>query len=240
MSVDADLAGFFSSMRGMLLGQTRASEVEAVCGPSPSGTARLQYYRTLVSNDHTGLLDRVYAFARGWVAPDVWSRLCHGFLAEHPPTHWEINRVGLGFPAWLAAHLDGLPPWLAEVAEYEWLELDVFLSAAPDLEPWREGPVALNPSLDVRQLAWDVPRWIADKRPEPGPAARPTVLIAWRDPRTLMCRFVEGTADVMFVVQAIHQGGDPVAVAQAHGLDPAVVGALMRDLGERGLLVVPV
>lgn len=234
------LGAYFAAMGAMLVGRTSAVDVETACGPSPSGTARLQYYRTLVSNDWTGLLDAVFAYARRQVEPAAWTRLCHGYLDAHPPAHWELNRLGAGLPAWIAGRLeagDGLPPWLAELADVEWLELEVYLSPAEDRAPWVEGPVAINPTVDVRQLRWDVPRWISAGRLAGGPEERAVVTIAWRDPRSLKCRFAEGTPDTLFVIQAVHQGLDPGAAAAAHGLDPAVIGALMRDLGERGLLV---
>ncbi|GMV38464.1 MAG: hypothetical protein AMXMBFR64_01800 [Myxococcales bacterium] len=230
------LPGWFATMMGLLEGRTDAAAVEAVLGPSPSGTTRLQYYRTLVSNDWTGLLDAVYPYTRALMAPAQWDAVCRRFLAEHPPNHWELNRLGARLPEWLASQADATP-CLADVAAVEWLELEVTLHPAPDVLPWEAGPVVLNPTVDVRQLRWDVPGWLASGRPHGGLTERPTLCIAWRDPRTLRCRLTEGTAAILFVVQAVHQAVPPLDAARGHGVDPDDVEALARDLGRRGLLV---
>lgn len=242
------LPAFFDAMRPFLLGQTDVERVEASCGPSPSGSARLAFYRRLVRDDHTGVLDKLYPFTRRRVSEADWRRLGDAYLVDHVPDHWEMNRLGAMFPAWLAERLghsgkkleagERLPPYLAELAEYEWTEFSTYTHPAPDPTPHAgDGPFALNPTADVRQLRFDVPRWVADGMPGEGPERRATLVVVFRDPRTQRCRFIDGTPATLFVVQSVHHGLDPREAAREHGLEPETVGALAADLADRGLLV---
>jgi hypothetical protein len=233
------LQTFFEAMRPFLLGESTAEDVVAACGESPSGLERLRLYRRLVDDDYTAVLDKLYVMTRESVSARTWSALRADYLRDHTPTGWEMNRLGEQLPSWLAARGPdpAVPPWLPELADYEWLEFATFTSPEDDLPPWKgEGPPAINPTAGLRQLRYDIPRWVLEGR-EASPEGRTTTLLAWRDPRTMMCRFAEGTAETLFLLTAVTQGQAPEDAAREHGLDTTLIGALTRDLGSRGLLV---
>ncbi|MFA9461524.1 DNA-binding domain-containing protein [Thiohalorhabdus sp. Cl-TMA] len=147
-------------------------------------------YRRLVFNNLKGLLSSNFPVLRRSLGEEVWLDLVADFLAEHHAETPYFLRVGEEFLAYLAGargDRSGDPPFLLELAHYEWVELA--LSVAEE-EP---GEVSADPEgdlltgLPVRSpLAWTLQYRFPVHRIGPGflpeePPEQPTCLVVYRD-----------------------------------------------------------
>ncbi|GHH48574.1 HvfC family RiPP maturation protein [[Pseudomonas] boreopolis] len=164
--------------------------------PAPAGMdpRRLQVYRELYLNNLESLLSGNFPVLRRTLGDAAWRRLCDDFARDHrarSPLFTEIGREFLDYlderdPA-------ALPPWLPELAHYEWIELDLLLDGAPLPPHLPDGDLLAGtpvPSPAVRLLGyrWPVHRIGPDFQPEAPPPA-PTWLLAHR--RDGQVRFAE-------------------------------------------------
>lgn len=147
--------------------------------PRPAGVAarRMAIYNELLFNNLTGFLDACYPVTRSVLGERRWRRLQRVFFREarcQTPYFREIPRE---FLDWLVAHTKlaklaklGGPPWLTELAHYEWVELalDIMDVATPahDAEgDLLDGFPVLAPALMNLAYAWPVQRIGPDYRP---------------------------------------------------------------------------
>lgn len=116
--------------------------------PAPEGVdpRRLRVYADLFYRNVEGLLASGFPVIRRTLGDDAWHALVRGFLREHPartPLFAEVAREMLRY---LDARADAGrddPPWLRELAHYEWVELALQVSEA------RASDIAHDPSADL-------------------------------------------------------------------------------------------
>ena len=166
--------------------------------PPPSGieARRLKIYRELFFNNVEGMLAGNFPVLRKLYGDDGWGGLIRAFYRDHDcqtPLFTELAREFLRYldtrasidQSGDAGHDD--PPWLRELAHYEWIELALQISEA------RNDEIAHDPRgnlLDGRPLVsplawplayvWPVHRIGPNYRPETTPEA-PTLLMLRRD-----------------------------------------------------------
>ena len=157
--------------------------------PPPPGVEerRLRVYRSLFLDSIGGLLAGNFPVIRRTLADAGWQSLVQAFYTGHRCTTPLFTEVAREFVDWLAGRdpeTTGDPPWLAELAHYEWVELALQISEA-DVVPRAGRPVgacriALSPLARPLAYAWPVHRIGPDFRPTDLPEA-PTLLLARRD-----------------------------------------------------------
>jgi hypothetical protein len=161
--------------------------------PPPPGLEdrRLAIYRDLFFNNVSNLLAGNFPVLRALHDAEGWRALVRAWYSEHRAHTPLFPELGREMVRWLedrASRAAGDPPWFAELAHYEWMEV-VAANAETDL-----ADVAHDPDGDllagrplVSPLAWPlVYRWPvhrigADARPAPEPPATPTCLVIVRD-----------------------------------------------------------
>ncbi|HUH89148.1 MAG TPA: putative DNA-binding domain-containing protein [Lysobacter sp.] len=130
---------------------------------------------------------------------DRWTPLIRDFYREHPsrtPLFTELAREFLRYLQHRADTARGDPPWLPELAHYEWVELALQISEnvvdapgespAPTLagivagEPLTRVALRLSPLAWPFAYRWPVHRLAPDYLPE-SPPAEPTFLLLQRD-----------------------------------------------------------
>lgn len=132
--------------------------------PAPAGIEprRLKVYRELFFNNIESMLGGNFPVIRRILSrepePGRWPALVRDFYREHPartPLFPEIAREFLRYVEGRAGAGRGDPPWLAELAHYEWVELALQISEA------RAGDITHDPGGDllagaplVSPLAW--------------------------------------------------------------------------------------
>lgn len=199
--------------------------------PAAAEARRVAIYRDLFYNNVASLLASNFPVIRALLADAEWHALVRAFYAghrAHTPLFPEIGRE-------LVRYLEsrdaaGDPPFLPELAHYEWAELAVSIDeAALDEVPHdRDGDLAtgvpvLSPLAWPLLYRWPVHRIRADFRPTEPPAA-PTCLIVSRN-RADEVGFFEATPVILRMVELMQESART-------GLE--VAQALARELGAAG------
>ncbi len=170
--------------------------------PPPPGIEerRLKIYRELFYNNVEGLLAGNFPVIRKTLGQDAWHALIRAFFRDHrarTPLFPELAREFLRFLEVRRERAEHDPPWLLELAHYEWVELALDVEQAepdiagcdPDGDLLERSPV-LSPLAWPLAYAWPVHRIGPDYQPETAPD-QPSFLMVRRDHRKI--RFSEIT-----------------------------------------------
>ncbi len=189
--------------------------------PAPEGIEerRLGVYRRLFFNNLRNLFAKNFPVIRKLHDDSAWDAIIRDFMTHHRPTTPLFTEIGREFVDYLentrdASHDD--PPWLAELAHWEFLETTVRLHAADidavevesEAELLDHCPV-LNPTLAIGQYQWPVHRIGPDYRPDT-PEPSPVLLAAYRrrDDKVAFMKINALTAHLLSNLQsADHQPG---------------------------------
>lgn len=175
-----------------------------VAPPAGVEDRRLAVYRELLYNTVQGLLAGNFPVIRQTLPDDDWHALVRAFQANHRCQTPLFTEIGREFVRWLEARADGdpaLPPWLPELAHYEWVELalqisdaglppgiDTLVDAAGDTgHALLDGIPLASPQAWALAYRWPVHRIGPAHRPSQPPPS-PTLLLVRRD----------GTGEVRF------------------------------------------
>jgi len=165
--------------------------------PAPPGIEdrRMAIYRELFFNNVRDLLGRSFPVIRKLLGDAAWDAVVRDWLVRHrarTPLFLELPRE---FLAYLQEERDPAaadPPFLAELAHYEWVELALSIDERdPDMTGIKEeadllaGRPVLSPLAWSLAYTWPVHRISPEYRPaEPPP--EPTRLVVYRDRRDRM------------------------------------------------------
>lgn len=229
--------------------------------PAPAGLEdrRLGIYRELFFNNLRDLLGRSFPVTRKILGEEAWQRLVRDWLIQHraqTPLFLELPREFLTYLAEERAAAPGDPPFLAELAHYEWVELALAIDEhellALDVD--REGDLltevpVLSPLAWSLAYTWPVHRLSPDYQPAT-PPAEPTRLLVWRD-RSDKVGFMEINLVTARLVEllAAADGGAPrtgracmlqIAAELGQAESEAIVAAgveVLQDLRARDIIV---
>ena len=166
--------------------------------PAPQGVEprRLKIYQDLVYNNIEGFISGGFPVLRSLYADDDWHALVHQFIDGHrchTPYFLEISQEFLQFLTEEYQALDSDPPFIAELAHYEWVELALDIS----LESLEHRGELENPLLEIpalSPLAWllsyQFPVHKLGQGFQPTSADEPTFLVVYRN-REDDVRFME-------------------------------------------------
>ena len=159
---------------------------DPAANPPPPGIddQRLAVYRDLFLNGIESLLAGNFPVIRRTLGDDAWRTLVRGFYAEHRCRTPLFTEVGREFVQYLEGR-EGVPPWLHELAHYEWVELALQISdePLPPHDPAGDvlvGKPVLSPHAWALAYCWPVPRIGPGFQPVAMPEA-PTLLLVRRD-----------------------------------------------------------
>lgn len=173
-----------AELQRQLAAALRAAEAPLLAQVDPR---RLAVYRELVRANIDGLLQRNFPVLRRIASVEQWEHWVRAFLLEHEARSPYFLEIGREFVDWLQqrqASPDD-PPFLAELAHYEWVELALAVDPA-ELPPAVIPIQPLAAGLALSPLAWPLEyRWpVHQIGPGTHPAslpAEPTRLLAYRD-----------------------------------------------------------
>jgi len=188
-SVDAHEAGTprFQALQYAFAAHLRDPERNAP--PPDLDDRRLQVYRELFYNNVEGLLAGNFPVIRAILPDAEWHVLVRAFLSDHrshTPLFTEIGREFIRFLEARAEAGRADPPWLVELAHYEWVELALLIDEhrIEDVPHVRAGDLLAGQPV-ISPVAWPlvyrfpVHRLSAEYRPDQ-PPAEPTCLIVVR------------------------------------------------------------
>lgn len=222
---------------------------ESAPAPADVEPRRMAVYRDLFINNLVDLLGGAFPVLRRILGNGGWHALVREFYARHhahTPYFLELPRE---FLEWLQARDAGAgdPPFMAELAHYEWVELALAISEEEAPPPGAlatdplETPLAVSPLAWPLAYRWPVHRIGPDHRPDQ-PPAQPTFLVVYRDGGDRV-QFLEIGAETARLLDALERSAGLTARAACagHGLplvaDTARAAAdSIRDLHGRGVL----
>ncbi|MCP1419673.1 hypothetical protein J3D47_003916 [Pseudomonas laurylsulfativorans] len=158
--------------------------------PAEMDPARAQVYRDLVFANLSSLLSGTFPVLVRILGDEGWRSLVRIFLRDHRARTPKFGEIAQEFVEFLAAEPEALadggwPPFMVELAHYEWVEMALQQS---DAEPLDGGDAALllDRPLRVSALAWPLayawpvhqvgPGYLPDVLPD-----QPTLLLVRRD-----------------------------------------------------------
>jgi len=216
----------------------RAPHAAPPAGIDPSAAA---LYQRLFRRNIAQLLAGNFPVLRRTLQDDAWQALLDDFCRRHAARTPLFPRIGAEFVAFLHQRPDDAAhPWAAELAQHEWVELDLRLddSPLPAHDPAGDllaGVPVCSPWLRLHRYRWPVQRVCPQYRPTHAPP-EPTWLLARRDADGQV-RFAElsaaaarllallaepgpatGLARLQQLLDETGVAGDGAMLQQAHGL----------------------
>ncbi|WP_346839056.1 putative DNA-binding domain-containing protein [Microbulbifer sp. SAOS-129_SWC] len=181
--------------------------------PAGIEARRLALYRELVYNNLESFICSGFPVLRSLYRDADWHALVQDFVARHAcrsPYFLQISEEFLDYLQREHRPRACDPPFLLELAHYEWVELALEVGAAeiPANLASRGDPLAKIPVLSplMRSLSYRYPvhRIGVDFRPRQAPAA-PTFLLVYRD-RSDAVGFMEVNAVTARLLELAHNG----------------------------------
>ena len=213
---------------------------------------RMKIYTELFYNNVEGFLANAFPVLRR-ITPDArWHAMARDFFARHESHQPLFHRIAEEFLRYLerTRRAKDDPPFLRELAHYEWVELALSVAPAPRVRADAGGDLLERVPL-VSPLAWPlsyaypVQRIDPDYRPE-APPAQPTHLVVWRN-RDDEVKFMEANAVTARLLQLLAPGRTTgrkalqrIARELEHPQPEAVVkegAAIVAGLRERGIIL---
>ena len=184
--------------------------------PAELDDRRMGIYRELIFNNLESLLAGNFPVLHGLLSKDRWQALVRDFLIRHrarTPLFPELPQEFLDYLAKERGERPEDPPFLLELAHYEWVELALLIAEdEPDL-------AGIDPNGDllagcplVSPLAWSLAYRYPVHRIGPGhepqePAAEPTRLLVYRN-RTDQVEFMEINAVTQRLIELLREVQD--------------------------------
>jgi hypothetical protein len=182
---------------------------EKVCfDPHYEPSGRFRTYRDLVFEGMLEVVQNICPVTRSILSDEEIKKLFWDFLLASPPQSpvlrnlpWEVSQF---------LRRQGHPlleeyPWLGELMEYEFLEIEVrFAEEGTGVVP--PGAVALNPAHALGEYTWPV-HFIDAKNHDVRVLPRGEFyLFLWRDPQSLEVKFMELNNLVAALIRQLKQG----------------------------------
>lgn len=217
--------------------------------PSGIPPRRAQVYESLLINNVSGFINACFPVCRKLIEAGIWQNLCRAFFRDwrsQTPYFRDIPGEFLLYLQQLqemqqSELLHQLPPWLLQLAHYEWAELNVDVSDDDADQP----PVGLSVRGSVMNLAyqWPVHRISVEFQPE---QPSETFLVVLRNTQHKVS-FIEINAATYVLIDQIQQQALPreavvqrlseVLQRQCDAAFAVHVNAMIDDLIQREVLV---
>jgi hypothetical protein len=197
--------------------------------PAPEGIEprRLKIYQDLVYNNIEGFISSGFPVLRSLYADAQWHDLVGDFIdchRCHTPYFLEISQE---FLRYLTQDREGNaadPPFLAELAHYEWVELALDVSEE-SIDSMGCLQLPLDEAVILSPLAWllsyQFPVHKIGQSFQPGEPGEPTFLVVYRD-REDEVRFMELNSATARLVELLRDN--------SNGTGKAVLSQLAREL----------
>ena len=204
---------FLSGTRPDCVDEDFASEID------PRG---VRLYASLIRHGRQDLMKSIYPGCQK-ILSRQWTKLVDRYFETRPPAHFNLNKAASAFSDFLKVDCPDLVErhgFLPELADYEWIELEVMESDAREArgesialdspEVFNSyGPV-LNPVLAVRHYQYPISKlvdWLRDDVRLPRRVKKDaTNLAIYRDPEEFNARFLELGDAAAKVVERVGQG----------------------------------
>jgi hypothetical protein len=252
--------------REWLLGGRRG-EMPAILADAPAEVLRavdrkgVDLYGSLIAYGHHDVMDNVYPFTSALLGAK-WHAVVEDYLLRFPPDHFNFNRLCARLSQYFTMYGGALVtkfPFLPELADYEWIELekmeeDLVIEVYPHEQLISPDQIVslcpvVNPTVVVRDYRYDVLAigdMLKDGRKLGKIKPSRTLVACYRHPSEHIGKFAEiGEAAARIVELArkpvSYQSLIPVVVSLTPDMDPqesvTAFLELVEDLQELGIFV---
>lgn len=230
------------TIHGALRGEipVESAALELGCDPR-----RLTLYRDFVRGHVVSVVEKNHPMTwrmLGERAPD----LARAYALAHPPSSWEMNRASEHFAEFLEAR-EGVPPFLAALARFEWECFAAYVDPARIPAPATIDAPTVNPT--VRALVFDVPivRWVLDYDAErdpgemglPEPLETPETVLIFRRPEREITAYYRASDDLLFALKVAFEAIPIEEAAAATRRSVETCQSLLERAAEIGLILLP-
>ena len=218
----------------------------------PKSQQRFRVYRRMARHRLSDVIEG--SFPRLRLALEGLEPYLERWFDESPPRSPYIRDIAGEFAKWLSnAELTGVPPWLNELAAFEWATLDVqHAHEEESAEHVREigeldfaRPAILTPAHRILRTHYAVHRIPEHAERIDGVEEAPFALCIYRDPASHEARVLELSPIAAAIIEEVRTGDRPVvdavraaSVREGFAIDGPFVEAfseLVADLAERGV-----
>ena len=210
----------------------------------------LSVYRSLVLDGAEALLESIYPYCYRILA-DNWEAIIESYTTNYPSSSPIYNHQARKFPEFLASEAFtkhySYPNYLAELALYEWTELE--LHNALDMEA---GAHQLTPLRKILELKYPITQVIEylKSTDEPIEEIRSTdieeeteIVFLYRDQESCKTRFFKLSGATLFVIKSLEAGLDTQTIHENFckgfnmELKIAAIETLLEELKNIGILL---
>lgn len=188
---------------------------------------RLKIYRDLVFNNVEGFISGGFPVLRTLYSEADWAELVRSFMDVHrcqSPYFLEISQEFIRYLSEEHRQRECDPPFITELAHYEWVELA--LDVAEDELPEQQAECRADAVLSLSPLAWvlayQFPVHLIGPEFQPEESAEPTYLAVYRN-RDDQVQFMELNAATARLLE-LHRGNEHTTAA-------TLVGQLAGEMG---------
>ncbi len=226
----------------------------AALSSDPKAEQRFRVYRRMARHRLSDVIEN--SFPRLRVALSDMEPILERWFDESPPRSPYVRDIAGEFAKWLSeAELSGAPPWVNELAAFEWATLDVQHAheeeGAEDVreigELDFERPAILTPAHRILRTRYAVHRIPEDVTTMPVVEEGPFALCIYRDPASHEPRVLELSPIAAAIVEEVRTGDGTVvdavraaSVRESFAIDGPFIEAfseLVADLAERGVWI---
>lgn len=233
------LRHFFDSMADFFAQPSGLDRLLAAHPGWDSPPSRVALYGQFVRNHVRTTMEKLYPLLQESVGPEQWAALVEEYTATRPARHFEMNRIGEGFPAFVAdrAAARGLPEFAPALTRFEWADWAAFASEEPVLE--RVERLTVNPTLTVLQHPYRLCAWVRSPDRSSPPAPGEEMALVWRHPRFLTTWYRAASPQVLLVLKMAVEGLSASDVAAATGMAEDDVRRAVEECARDGLVLAP-
>ncbi|WP_224246336.1 HvfC/BufC N-terminal domain-containing protein [Hyalangium gracile] len=233
------LRHFFDSMADYLGGGSSVEQLRAAHPGWDAAPSRVAIYGRFVRGHVRGALEKLFPITQESVGPERWEQLVETYTATRPGRHYEMNRMGEAFPAFVAdvAQARGLPEFVPALARFEWADWAVY--ASEEQVPERVERLTVNPTLTVLQHPFQLCAFVRQRGRASAPAAGDEMALLWRHPRELNTWFAAAQERTLLVLKMAVEGLSTQAVAAATGVAEIEVRKAVEACAREGLVLAP-
>jgi hypothetical protein len=233
------LRHFFDSMADFIAEPSGLERLRAAHPGWDSPPSRVALYGEFVRFHVRTTMEKLYPLTQASVGPERWTALMEGYTATRPARHYEMNRMGEAFPAFVAdvATAHGLQDFIPALARFEWADWAVY--ASEEQVPERVERLTVNPTLTVLQHPYQLCAWVRAKGATPAPAPGEEMALLWRHPSQLNTWFAAASERMLLVLKMAVEGLSVSDVAAATGAAEEDVRRAVQQCVRDGMVLAP-
>lgn len=189
--------------------------------PQSVPTARMEVYRQIVYNNLESFIASGFPVLKATLGEEAWQALISDFLRRHQSKTPYLSELGEEFLTYLQderTQIEEDPPFLLELAHYEWVELALLIAETePPADNARLLEDPMSQIIYLSELAWPLcyrfpVHCIGPKFRPNCPPPEPKFLLVYRD-RDDRVRFLEISSGAYLLLDLLRHKGPIDATA---------------------------